>query len=192
MDSVALAAERWSAGRFKAVLTSRSSDSPLHASPRPYQSHVYKKTGNAIRENLVFSQGLKDTCSRNRIISSQCHSAAVCERLHGYGAALHAARTELANRFNNQRIEKENSEVNIAKQRMRESAQLCKDTRSHLDREEELLSKRARWILLGFDRRRKEEEEELKQCTFSPKLCKSGRPPRTVDLRCFVGTRGLL
>jgi hypothetical protein len=67
-----------------------------------------------------------------------------------------------------------------------ESANKCKDNRSHFERDKELLARRQCLFEKGLALRKQKEEDELRQCTFKP-ICSSNRQGSTEPIA--VGMR---
>ena len=182
-----MAAERWSGEKFRAILNARAHKSILCASPRPYilnPSSIPKLIVSPRKSALLSRQQIargKGQTARNAQNSSELH-----ERLYNEALLIGKSRATLADRVKKERKEKYMSECGDAHRRMKATASLCKDNRTHLQREAEILDKRAKWIVAGFQKRLQREDEEMKECTFAPNISKTPPPQRLVDLRRLV------
>ena len=93
-------------------------------------------------------------------------------KLYGDAKTLNDRRSDLAKKYEEKRLKSEKEELELAKLRIHDSANLCTDTRSHEMRETELLQKRLKWSKKRVDMQRRKEEEELRECTFAPDIRK--------------------
>ena len=100
----------------------------------------------------------------------------VYEKLYGEAKTYYSRRMDKGKVYEDMRLKSEKDEIEKAKQRMKDSARLCSDTRSHEMREQDLIQKRLKWNKKRVEIQRNRQEEEMRECTFTPDTQKRVKP----------------
>ena len=109
----------------------------------------------------------------------------VHEKLYQEASTRKARREEKECIHNREKIEKEEQQLNAVRIALRASAKLCRDTRNSHKRNLDHLRKRSLTIIKGLEEKRKRDEAELRECTFSPKLISRAKPTKFNPSVCF-------
>jgi hypothetical protein len=100
----------------------------------------------------------------------------VHEKLYKEASTREARREEKKLQFNKEKIDMERTRLDRIRKELRISASRCRDTRSCDLRSSDHIKKKDLLIIKGLEEKRKRDEAELKECTFSPKLICRPRP----------------
>ena len=152
--------------------------SPIVGLASSFQREEYY-IGTPIKLNLDASFHHNINPRETTRIPSRSSKSSIFERLYEDAAARTARRAEEQRRFFILVNEDERKRSEDVMMTLRESAGKCRDTRNVSLRNLDLLAKRAEWARRGDEARLRREAEEMKECTFHPKILR--RSPKRLS-----------